>query len=169
MAMQRKWVALLILAAFLVVAALFGYGRWRHAQWHVETEDAYVRGHIFSVASRISGTLLTLDGVGDAGVNPGQAPYLKFVENANTNSILYDADPALFTTNPNPWPSATQVFAFAANQSPANWNTDWLLASAGNYWSPDTVVGETLAGLQAYEDRSQVVDLCHAGQSGRFA
>lgn len=95
------------------------------------------------------GTLLTLDGVGDAGVNPGQAPYLKFVENANTNNILYDADPAFFMTNPNPWTSATQVFAFAANQSPANWNTDWLLASAGNYWSPDTVVGETLAGLQA--------------------
>ncbi len=72
MALQRKWVALLTLGIFLAAAAVFGYGRWRHAQWHVETEDAYVRGHIYSVASRIPGTLLTLDVLENQSVKAGQ-------------------------------------------------------------------------------------------------
>ena len=61
MAVQRKWVALLTLGIFAIAAALLGYIRWRHAQWHIETEDAYVKGHIYSVASRVPGTILTLD------------------------------------------------------------------------------------------------------------
>lgn len=60
MAVQRKWIALIILLLFAVAGFLVGYVRWRHAQWHVETEDAYVQGRIYSVASRIPGTLLTV-------------------------------------------------------------------------------------------------------------
>jgi len=72
MAVRRKWVALGVMGIFVVAAALFGYGRWRHAQWHIETEDAYVRGHVYSVASRIPGTLLTLDVLENQAVEKGQ-------------------------------------------------------------------------------------------------
>lgn len=72
MAANRKWVALIVLGSFVVAAALFGYARWRHAQWHIETEDAYVRGHIYSVASRIPGTLLALDVLENQEVKAGQ-------------------------------------------------------------------------------------------------
>lgn len=72
MAVQRKWVALVFLGLFLAAAAVFGYGRWKHALWHIETEDAYVRGHIFSVSSRIPGTLLSLDVLENQAVKAGQ-------------------------------------------------------------------------------------------------
>lgn len=73
MAVKRKWVALLVLGSFVIAAALLGYARWRHAQWHIETDDAYVKGHIYSVASRIPGTLLTLDVLENQAVESGQA------------------------------------------------------------------------------------------------
>jgi len=72
MAVKKKWVALIVLGIFVMAAALFGYARWRHAQWHIETEDAYVRGHIYSVASRIPGTLLALDVLENQEVKEGQ-------------------------------------------------------------------------------------------------
>jgi membrane fusion protein (multidrug efflux system) len=72
MAVHRKWVALVILGIFVVAAGIFGYGRWKHAQWHIETEDAYVRGHIFSVSSRIAGTLLSLEVQENEAVRAGQ-------------------------------------------------------------------------------------------------
>ncbi len=72
MNVNRKWVALLILALFVLAAAIFGYVRWRHAQWHIETEDAYVKGDIYSVASRIPGTLKTLEVRENEAVKAGQ-------------------------------------------------------------------------------------------------
>lgn len=72
MAVRRKWVALSVMGIFVIAAAVFAYGRWRHAQWHIETEDAYVRGHIYSVASRIPGPLLTLDVLENQAVEKGQ-------------------------------------------------------------------------------------------------
>ncbi len=72
MAVNRKWIALVVLLAFVVVGGLFGYSRWRHAQWHVETEDAYVKGHIYSVSSRVPGTLLTVDVKENQEVKAGQ-------------------------------------------------------------------------------------------------
>ena len=72
MNVNRKWVALLVLGLFVLAAAIFGYVRWRHAQWHIETEDAYVKGDIYSVASRIPGTLLTLEVRENQAVKAGQ-------------------------------------------------------------------------------------------------
>jgi hypothetical protein len=60
--MLKKWISLafiLLVAAAIVVA---GYRYWKHAQVHPNTEDAYVSGDVFSVASRIPGTLLTVEG-----------------------------------------------------------------------------------------------------------
>lgn len=72
MAVERKWVALMVLGSFVVAGAIFGYARWRHAQWHIETDDAYVKGHIYTVASRIPGILLTMDVLENQAVKDGQ-------------------------------------------------------------------------------------------------
>jgi membrane fusion protein (multidrug efflux system) len=72
MVVRRRWVALTVMGIFVVASAAFGYARWRYAQWHIETEDAYVRGHIYSVASRIPGTLLALDVLENQPVEKGQ-------------------------------------------------------------------------------------------------
>jgi membrane fusion protein (multidrug efflux system) len=72
MAVQRKWIALTILIAFIVAGSVFGYLRWRHAQWHVETEDAYIQGRVYSVASRIPGTVLAVEVEENQRVEAGQ-------------------------------------------------------------------------------------------------
>jgi membrane fusion protein, multidrug efflux system len=72
MAMKKKWAALIVLGLFVVAATAFGYTRWKHAQWHIETEDAYVKGHIFTVASHIPGALLTLPVLENEAVKEGQ-------------------------------------------------------------------------------------------------
>lgn len=70
--MLKKWISL---AFILVVAAafvVFGYRYWKHAQVHPNTEDAYVSGDVFSVASRIPGTLLTVEVTENQPVKKGQ-------------------------------------------------------------------------------------------------
>ncbi len=61
MAQVRKWLTLGILLALVAAGALVGWERWRHAQLHVSTENAYVKGDVFTVASRVPGTLLTVE------------------------------------------------------------------------------------------------------------
>lgn len=72
MAIVRKWVSLGILGALVLVGAFVGYGRWRHSQVHVSTDDAYVRGDIFTVASKVPGTLLTVEVSENQPVRKGQ-------------------------------------------------------------------------------------------------
>ena len=62
MATQRtkKWLSLGIILAAAVAGTLWAWLRWRHEQVFVSTDDAYVRGRIVSVASRIPGPLQTL-------------------------------------------------------------------------------------------------------------
>jgi membrane fusion protein (multidrug efflux system) len=59
----------------MVVAAIAfaGYRYWKHAQVHPNTEDAYVSGDIFSVSSRIPGTLITVEVIENQPVKRGQA------------------------------------------------------------------------------------------------
>jgi membrane fusion protein, multidrug efflux system len=70
--MPRKWISL---AFILVVAAAImfgGYSYWKHAQVHPNTEDAYVSGDVFFIASRIPGTLLTVEVTENQPVRQGQ-------------------------------------------------------------------------------------------------
>jgi hypothetical protein len=94
------------------------------------------------------GTLITLDAIKDAGLSPGQTPYLRFVDNSS-GEVLYDAAQYsdFLTINPTRWPSSKEVIAFANTK--ANWGTAWRLESVGDFWSPGKNVGVTLDGLNA--------------------
>ncbi len=56
----KKWVSLAAILVVAAVAAACGYVRWRRGQVLVATDNAYVRGHVVSVASRIPGPLLSV-------------------------------------------------------------------------------------------------------------
>jgi len=70
--MLKKWISLafILLAAAAIVVA--GYRYWKHSQVHPNTEDAYVSGDVFSVASRIPGTLVTVEVTENQPVKKGQ-------------------------------------------------------------------------------------------------
>jgi hypothetical protein len=93
------------------------------------------------------GTQITLDAIADAGWYPGQTAFLKFVDQHDTNHVLYDsaADPT-FTIDNAQWTTAQPVYDYAA----ALGISDWWLSSAGNIWSSsDLSVGESLTNLDA--------------------
>jgi membrane fusion protein (multidrug efflux system) len=56
----KKWVSLAAILVAALAGGLWSYGRWRHNQVFVATDDAYVRGPVVAVASRVPGTLLTV-------------------------------------------------------------------------------------------------------------
>ncbi|HTS01916.1 MAG TPA: HlyD family secretion protein [Thermoanaerobaculia bacterium] len=70
--MSRKWIALVVILAVALVVAAAGYRSWKHAQVHPSTEDAFVGGDVYSVSSRIPGTLLTVDVSENEPVRQGQ-------------------------------------------------------------------------------------------------
>lgn len=83
------------------------------------------------------GTPITLDAIEDAGLYLGQGAYLRFVYSTGQHVV-----PA---TDPQ-WTSSQQVYAYAVNN---NIPGPWVLESAGNIWSSDLIVGESLSGLHA--------------------
>lgn len=83
---------------------------------------------------------LTLDAKEDAGKFPGQAAYLRFVAENDVNNVLHTVLP---TTNQ--LLTSASYYNFAFNQGISN----WLIESAGNIWSSDQIIGESLTGLQA--------------------
>jgi hypothetical protein len=99
---------------------------------------------ILAAASGLaSGAVISVDARDDAGISPGQAADLWFVD-SQTPPQKYlgpSADPG--------WTSyggAGGVISWAVGQG-IPW--PWVLESAGNVWSPDSVVGEALTGLAA--------------------
>ncbi len=70
--MLKKWISLAFIL-FVAAAIVFaGYRYWKHSQVHPNTENAYVSGDVFSVASRIPGTLLTVEVTENQPVKLGQ-------------------------------------------------------------------------------------------------
>jgi membrane fusion protein (multidrug efflux system) len=57
----RTWLSLGIILGLAAVAGLVGYGRWRHSELFVATDDAYVRGRVVVISARVPGSILTLD------------------------------------------------------------------------------------------------------------
>lgn len=72
MAASRKWISLAVLFVFALVGAVWGILHWRHRQVFVTTENAYVRGHVYSVSSKIPGTLLAVGVEDNQEVEAGQ-------------------------------------------------------------------------------------------------
>ena len=70
--MARKWISLAVILAIALVVAVAGYRSWKHAKVHPNTEDAFVGGDVYSVSSRIPGTLLTVDVNENQSVRQGQ-------------------------------------------------------------------------------------------------
>jgi hypothetical protein len=95
------------------------------------------------------GDLMALDGKLDAGLYAGQGAFARLV-GADPKLPLY-VDPnsqAQFT-------SALQVYNYVSQNSISG---DWLLESAGNIWSSDLIVGESLTDLSAGVYRISVAD-----------
>jgi len=70
--MAKKWISLAVILLVVAVIVVAGYRYWRHSQVHPNTDDAYVRGDVFSVASRVPGTLLTVEVIENQLVKKGQ-------------------------------------------------------------------------------------------------
>ncbi len=59
--MARKWISLGVILVVLLAVAAALVRSWKHSEVHPNTEDAYVSGDVFSVSSRIPGTLETVN------------------------------------------------------------------------------------------------------------
>lgn len=68
----RTWVSLAVILAVTAAAGIWGYRSWRRHQVFVDTDDAYVRGHVVAVASRVPGAILTLELKENEPVKAGQ-------------------------------------------------------------------------------------------------
>jgi len=88
------------------------------------------------------GYSITLNAIDDAGQYPGENAYLRFSGQSN----IYPTEV---------WTTAQQVYGYASNNSiPSGWS----LESAGNIWSDDLIVGESLLGLHAGTYRISPLD-----------
>ncbi|MGZ3636188.1 MAG: PEP-CTERM sorting domain-containing protein [Syntrophales bacterium] len=91
------------------------------------------------------GTTFTIDARDDAGLYPAEPVYLQFVSNGiNYPGPATDPGWTHYTPLYNGDPHSVDTYAYNAGIS-----SPWVLQSAGNVWSPDTTVGESLTGLHA--------------------
>ncbi|HVN33126.1 MAG TPA: HlyD family secretion protein [Thermoanaerobaculaceae bacterium] len=70
--MLKKLISLAFILLVAAVITFAGFRYWKHAQVHPNTEDAYVSGDVFSIASRVQGTLLTVEVMENEPVRQGQ-------------------------------------------------------------------------------------------------
>ena len=69
---KKKWISLGVILGAALIGTCWAYLRWRHEQVFVSTDNAYVRGHIVTLASRIPGPLQTLAVDDNQAVKAGQ-------------------------------------------------------------------------------------------------
>lgn len=70
--MSRKWISLAVILAVVLGIGFALWRTWKHSEVHPNTEDAYVSGDVFSVSSRIPGTLLNVDVVENKEIRKGE-------------------------------------------------------------------------------------------------
>ena len=58
---SKKWISLSAILAIAAAGAVWGCLAWRHGQVFISTDNAYVKGHVTAVASRVPGPLLTVE------------------------------------------------------------------------------------------------------------
>ncbi|PKN68378.1 MAG: hypothetical protein CVU54_15075 [Deltaproteobacteria bacterium HGW-Deltaproteobacteria-12] len=97
-------------------------------------------------------TQITVDGKDDAGIYPGQNPiFTRFVQINNSQNVLREMSslelPLTHATQSTQSPSYSLQNAYY--YAWLNGINDWTLESAGNIWSSDATVGESLSGLSA--------------------
>lgn len=68
----KKWISLSVILGIAAAGAVWGVVAWRHGQVFIETDNAYVKGHVVSVASRIPGPLVTVEVQENQFVKAGQ-------------------------------------------------------------------------------------------------
>jgi membrane fusion protein (multidrug efflux system) len=68
----RMWISLAVIIALAAAAGTWGYFSWRHNQVFVATDDAYVKGHVVAVASRVPGAIIALEVQENEAVKAGQ-------------------------------------------------------------------------------------------------
>ena len=81
---KKKWISLSAILILAMAGTLWAILRWRHGQVFVATDNAYVKGHVTAVASRIPGPLLSVAVQENDPVRAGQ-------ELANLDPRDYDA------------------------------------------------------------------------------
>lgn len=54
---RRRTILLILLGVGAIAASIFGYRWWRYASTHVDTDDAYVAGHVHQLNARINNTV----------------------------------------------------------------------------------------------------------------
>jgi membrane fusion protein (multidrug efflux system) len=69
---MRRWLALTVVLAVFAAGGVAAWRRWERGKIFIETENAYVRGEVYTVASRIPGTLLSVEVEENARVAKGQ-------------------------------------------------------------------------------------------------
>jgi len=68
----RMWLSFAVILVLVAGAGLWGFLRWRHNEVFVATDDAYVKGHVVTVASRVPGSILALEVAENEAVKAGQ-------------------------------------------------------------------------------------------------
>jgi membrane fusion protein, multidrug efflux system len=68
----RMWLSLAVILLLAATATLWGISVWRHNEIFVATDDAYVKGPVVTVASRVPGAILTLEVQENQAVKAGQ-------------------------------------------------------------------------------------------------
>lgn len=68
----KKWISLSVILGATLVGGAWAYARWRHSKVFISTDNAYVKGHVVAVASRIPGPLLSVEVRENQAVKAGQ-------------------------------------------------------------------------------------------------
>jgi membrane fusion protein (multidrug efflux system) len=127
--MAKKWISFAVIIIVVVAVALAGYRYWKHAQLYPDTEDAYVSGDVYTVASRVPGTLLAVEVTENQPVKAGDVvatldprDFDKLVQEAHT--ALGEAQVALATNRAQIAQASAKVEADKSRHELAHINLD---------------------------------------------
>ncbi len=91
--MAKKWISLAVIVLVLLAIAFAFWRRWKHSEIFPNTEDAYVAGDVYSVSSRVPGTLLSVEVTENQEIRQGQV--LAMLDPRDADSQVEQAETAL--------------------------------------------------------------------------